>query len=108
MEEIFENPILKEFYEVRRNALETTILKEQGKENTINIEKTQEILSNEIRKLEINNEVKFRITEQIEQFENALNEESDLLSRNFYKIGFIDAISLIKEVKDNLEKFKKI
>lgn len=70
---MFKNPILDDFFVLRRNHTELRILKQMI--------------------------CLLCLWSYFEKTENTINEENNLLNNNFYKIGFIDGTKIAVEAK---------
>ena len=103
MEEMFKNPLLDNFFVLRRNETESKILKQNNM--ITSVYEVKEALFKFIEQLTVDSEIKKELVEYFEKIENTINEENDLLNNNFYKIGFIDGTKIAVEVKKGLEKW---
>lgn len=96
IQELFESPVLDNFYEARSKKLLSVILKENNFDNS-NIE---DDLWNTIEQLIQNNDEKKQVLEKLDNFEESMNEETSILTQNFYKAGFADGILFARDIKD--------
>ncbi len=103
MEEMFKNPILDDFFVLRRNNTESKILKQN--DMLTSVYEVKESLFKFIEQLTVDSEIKKELVTYFEKIENTINEENDLLNNNFYKIGFIDGTKIAVEVKKGLDKW---
>ncbi len=103
MEEMFKNPLLDNFFVLRRNETESKILKQNNM--ITSVYEVKEALFKFIEQLTVDSEIKKELVEYFEKIENTINEENDLLNNNFYKIGFIDGTKIAVEVKKGLDKW---
>lgn len=103
MEEMFKNPLLDNFFVLRRNETESKILKQNNM--LTSVYEVKESLFKFIEQLTVDNEIKKELVEYFEKIENTISEENDLLNNNFYKIGFIDGTKIAVEVKKGLDKW---
>ncbi len=102
IEEMFENAVLDEFYEARSNGLFPIILKQNNFDNS----KVEHDLLDSIEQLVQNNDNKKQILEKLKDFEESMNEETCILTKNFYKVGFVDGILFARDIKEILKWLK--
>ena len=100
---MFKNPILDDFFVLRRNNTESKILKQN--DMLTSVYEVKESLFKFIQQLTVDSEIKKELVTYFEKIENTINEENDLLNNNFYKIGFIDGTKIAVEVKKGLDKW---
>lgn len=86
IQEMFESPVLDNFYEARSKKLLTSILKENNFDNF----SIEDDLLNMIKQLVKNNDEKKQLLEKLNNFEEAMNGEMCILTQNFYKVGLAD------------------
>ena len=100
MKEMFQNPILDDLFDVRSDGLTSLTLQKNNINSSQEISKLKNIIENSIAETNIKNQ----IFESIEKMDNLTNEETCLLNKSFYKMGFVDGISITKEVLKSLDK----
>ncbi len=96
LEEMFESPILDDFYEVRSKGISSVILKENNFDNS----EIEHNLLDTIERLVQNNDEKKEILDRVKDFEESMNEETSILTQNFYKVGFADGILFARDIKE--------
>lgn len=101
IEEIFKNDVIDEFAELRNQGAQSVILKENNFDNSA----IQQELLKSIEQIQ-NEESKKQILQKLEDFEESMNEEMTIFIKNFYKIGFVDGILFVKDIKKILELLK--
>ncbi len=101
IEEIFKNDVIDEFAELRNQGTQAVILKENNFDNSA----IQQELLKSIEQIQ-NEENKKQILQKLEDFEESMNEEMTIFIKNFYKIGFVDGMLFVKDVKKILELLK--
>ena len=78
MEEMFKNPILDDFFVLRRNNTESKILKQN--DMLTSVYEVKESLFKFIEQLTVDSEIKKELVTYFEKIENTINEENDLLN----------------------------
>lgn len=108
MEELFENKVLDELFEMRTDGLERAIIKKYGKtKEHEKADKTEEELTN-ILKETVKDEKKFEIIfEKINDFEGYLFGEIYFWEKQYYKKGFIDGMYFKKEIQEERKEIEK-
>ena len=96
IQELFESPVLDNFYETRSKELLSVILKENNFDNS----KVEHALLDAIEQLIQNNDEKKQLLDRVKDFEESMNEEMCILTQNFYKIGFADGILFARDIKE--------
>ena len=96
IQELFESPVLGNFYEARTKKLLSVILKENNFDNS-NVE---DDLLNTIEQLIQNYDEKKQLLHKAKDFKESMNQETSILTQNFYKIGFADGILFARDIKE--------
>lgn len=96
IQELFESQVLDNFYEARSKKLLSVILKENNFDNS-NVE---DDLLNTIELLVQNHDEKKQLLHKAKDFEESMNQETSILTQNFYKVGFADGILFARDIKE--------
>lgn len=102
IEEMFESAVLDEFYEARSKGLFSIILKKNNFDNSA----IEQNLLDSIKQFVKNNDNQKQILENLTDFEESMDKETTILTKNLYKMGFVDGILFAKDVKEILRLLK--
>lgn len=100
MEKMFENPILDDLYEVRGEELENAYKKKYGESNAEKRadEKEDEFI-NTLKKNVADKEKLEETMSRLNEFEMAIIDKFCSWYKQYYKLGFADAMRLEKEIR---------
>lgn len=101
MEEIFENPILEDLYNIRTKGFQNAY--EKSYQNCEKVKEMEIELQNVFKKLINDEDIRNKV---IEQYEELLYEEKNYWNFAYYKLGICDGIFISREVKTELERLK--
>ena len=100
MEELFENKILDDLYEIREGFI-TSYKKKYGElEETKKAEQAEDELVNFMKKFIKDENTMKELFEKINKFEGYALDEMCCWHKPYYKLGFIDGMRLKKEIKE--------
>lgn len=106
MEEMFENKVLDDLYEVRRDGFESIFINHYGESEEIQKSRTSENeLTGVIEKLIQNEIAKKEILEKLEEYKDDLLGKMCFWEQQYYKLGFVNGIYFKKEMKEQKETF---
>lgn len=106
MEEMFENKVLDDLYNVRRDGFECIFINHYGEPEGIQKSRTSENkLTETIEKLIENESAKKQILDKLYEHKDDLLGEMCFWEQQYYKLGFIDGIYFKKEIEDQKEIF---
>lgn len=109
MEEMFENKVLDDLYEVRRDGFECIFIKHYGEPEEIQNSRTSENeLIETIEKLIETETAKKQILDKLYQHKDDLLGEMCFWEQQYYKLGFVDGMYFKKEMKEQKEIFSNI
>ena len=101
MEDLFENKILNDLYEIREDWFFISYKKKYGElEETKKAEQAEDELINFMKKFIKDDNTMKELFEKINKFEGYALEEMCFWHKPYYKLGFIDGIRLKKEIKE--------
>ncbi len=101
MEDLFENKILNDLYEIREDGFFISYKKKYGElEETKKAEQAEDELINFMKKFIKDDNTMKELFEKINKFEGYALEEMCFWHKPYYKLGFIDGIRLKKEIKE--------
>lgn len=101
MEELFENKILDELYEIRGEEFIESYTKKYGKpEKVKKAEKAEEQLVQFMKKFIKDESNMKKLYEKINIFESYALDEMSFWHKPYYKFGFIDGMSLKREIQE--------
>ena len=99
MEEMFESKILDELYEIRGEGFIRAYINKYGEiEKSKKAEKAEEDLVNFMKKFIKDEKTIEKLLEKINTFESYALDEMIFWHKPYYKLGFIDGISLKKQI----------
>ena len=99
MEELFENKILDDLYEIREGFI-TSYKKKYGElEETKKAEQAEDELVNFMKKFIKDENTMKELFEKINKFEGYALDEMCFWHKPYYKLGFIDGMRLKKEIR---------
>lgn len=101
IEEVFENPILEDLYNIRTRGFQSAYEESYQKRKKIEEKKIE--LENVFKKLIKDEDARNKI---IEQCEELLYEEKDYWNFAYYKLGICDGIFISRDIKTELERLK--
>lgn len=100
MEELFENKILDDLYEIREGFI-TSYKKKYGElEETKKAEQAEDELVNFMKKFIKDENTMKELFEKINKFEGYALDEMCFWHKPYYKLGFIDGMRLKKEIRE--------
>lgn len=100
MEDLFENKILDDLYEIREGFI-TSYKKKYGEsEETKKAEQAEDELINFMKKFIKNENTMKELFEKINKFEGYALDEMCFWYKPYYKLGFIDGMRLKKEIRE--------
>lgn len=100
MEDLYENKILDDLYEIREGFI-TSYKKKYGElEETKKAEQAEDELVNFMKKFIKDENTMKELFEKINKFEGYALDEMCFWHKPYYKLGFIDGIRLKKEIKE--------
>lgn len=101
MEEIFEDAILDELFNTRRDGFECIYIKQYGKSKEIEEFEESEIrLEKIIKKIVKNKRKQKKILKFLEKYQNASIDEKWFWNKQYYKFAFIDGFHFKKEINE--------
>lgn len=101
MEELFENKILDELYEIRGEEFIGSYTKKYGKpEKVKKAEKAEEQLVQFMKKFIKDESNMKKLYEKINIFESYALDEMSFWHKPYYKFGFIDGLNLKREIQE--------
>lgn len=101
MEELFENKIIDELYEMREEKFTRCYIDKYGKlEETKKAEKAEEELIEFMKKFIKNEKDMDKLIGKINEFESYALDEMCFWHKPYYKLGFVDGISLKKQIEE--------
>lgn len=104
--EMFENQVLNDLYEIRGDGLEGLYIRMYGEpEETKETKKAKKELEKLMYDLVKDTEKQKLLWLKLDRFEGAMSYESSFWNKQYYKLGFLDRIFLKKEIADNKAKF---
>lgn len=107
MEEMFENKVLDDLYEIRRDGFESIFINHYGESEEIQKSRISENkLTEAIQKSIKNESVKEEILEKLEEHTDDLLGEMCFWDQQYYKLGFVDGMYFKKELKEQKEIFE--
>lgn len=99
MEELFNRPILDQLYDSISDDFETMLLKKKNLDGKFTESlKVEEELIYLIKKLVKDEEILDQITNKLNKFELAIDNETDLLCKHYYKLGIVDSKKILMEI----------
>ena len=103
MEKMFDNKILDELYEIRGDRFVRVYINKYGKpEKSKKAEKAEVELVNFMKKyIKDENDMK-ELFEKINKFESYTLDEMCFFHKSYYKLGFIDGISLKNQIEEKI------
>lgn len=105
LNEIFENQILNDLYEIRGDGLECAYFRMYGKpEAVIKAEKFENEIEHFVKKMIKDEKIQKQILDKFNECQDYALEEMTLWDRQYYKLGFLDGMYLKKELQENQEK----
>ncbi len=106
MEEMFENKVLDDLYNVRRDGFECIFINHYGEPQEIQKSRTSENqLTKKIEKFVKNKKKKKEILEKLYEHKDDLLGEMCFWEQQYYKLGFVDGVYFKKEMKEQKEIF---
>lgn len=104
--EIFENQVLNDIYEIRREGLESLYIAMYGEPEEIREkEQARKKLEDLMKELVKDKEKQKELWLKIDEFECCMTNEMTFWDKQYYKLGFLDRIYLQKEITDSKNKF---
>ena len=99
MEELFNRSILDQLYDSISDDFETMLLKKKNSDGKFTESlKVEEELIYLIKKLVKDEEILDQITNKLNKFELAIDNETDLLCKHYYKLGIVDSKKILMEI----------
>lgn len=106
MEEMFENKVLDDLYEIRRDGFESIFINHYGESEEIQKSRASENqLTEKVEKFVKNKKKKKQILEKLEEYTDDLLGKMCFWEQQYYKLGFVDGMYFKKEMKDQKEIF---
>lgn len=106
MEEMFENKVLDDLYEIRRDGFECIFIKHYGEPEEIKEpKKIDEELNDNIKKIVKDQNEQKQILDVLGQFQDSVLGEMCFWEQQYYKLGFVDGIYFKKETREQKEIF---
>lgn len=106
LNEIFENQILNDLYEIRGDGLECAYFRMYGKPDVvIKSEESENEMTDFIKKTIKDKEIQQQILDKFNSCRDYALEEMTLWDRQYYKLGFLDGMYLKKEIVDSSNRF---
>ena len=100
MEELFENKILDNLYEIREEFITSYKKKYRELEETKKAKQAEDELVNFMKKFIKDENTMKELFEKINKFEGYALDEMCFWHKPYYKLGFIDGMRLKKEIKE--------
>lgn len=99
MEELFNRPILDQLYDSISDDFETMLLKKKNLDGKFTESlKVEEELINLIKKVVKDEKKLDPIIAKLNKFELAIDNETDLLCKHYYKLGIVDSKKILMEI----------
>ena len=106
MEEMFENKLLDDLFEIRGDGLECAIVKKYGEcEDAQKALKAEEKLTKLLKETIQDDNVLIKVLEALNDFEGYRIEEMCFWDKQYYKLGFVDGFYIKKEIRENKIEF---
>lgn len=106
MEEMFENKVLDDLYNVRRDGFECIFIKHYGEPEEIKEpKKIDEKLKDNIKQIVKEQNEQKQILDVLGQFQDSVLGEMCFWEQQYYKLGFVDGVYFKKEMKEQKEIF---
>ena len=101
MEEFFENKVLNDLYETRRDGFEVAYLNKYGEpEELKRSREAEEELTNLIKNIAVDEETRKEIMSKLNDFEASMLGETCFWNEQYYKFGFADSNNLKEELHE--------